>query len=605
MQPIYGEYMMEKILTKNYSQYHVLTDVYRGPETLSAHGPYLMIGRYILKEINGKFQVTAKLSPLGASPPTDTMTYFPDTIYFGSSVSIHNEYAILGAWKDNNTIGAAYIFQQNNGAWQQINRLVPHDGRGWHAFGRSVSMFEQFAVVGAPYNEAIYIYELITGSWNEVVKIQGNVTSWDGFGSAVSIHNQTIIVAAGWVKGSAYIFERVDSIWQETAFLIPNGTSSSGYCVAIYNQYALTTTFVFENIDSIWHQTASLVPQDENRTFRSDGISAFMNDKYIIIGDRFASNNENNDDTSGAVYIFMMINDYWQQTARLSQNPYYYDGTDPYWYPMWTANINARIYNYFGSSVFLYNEQIFASVPGDHDYTGAAYLIKNYNSCDSVKKNALNKNVLLGTNNQYLIDYRWNECFFSLNPTTNPTEQPTTPSSEPTSDPSSSPTLPTLSPTNKIVNKSQYKQFTEEIWFWGLSGGILLLILICILIFVIYSHKKAAAIRAKTMLISNPMCVFVAIGDYEDDPKDPDFDGYVNNLDVDIDIRNLCDSFGNKYRYDIYPKYDDYPKIEWTQDDLINLLTKQAKIFSNNVISNINENENENENKLNYDGLLV
>eukprot|EP01084_Bolivina_argentea_P230817 389398_1 len=185
-----------------------------------------------------------------------------------------------------------------------------------------------------------------------------------------------------------------------------------------------------------------------------------------------------------------------------------------------------------------------------------------------------------------------------------PTQAPTEMTNNPTLSPTKSTNAPSSAPVVSVLTVHS-KPFTEEIWFWGLSGGILLLILICILIFVIYSHKKAAAIRAKTMLISNPMCVFVAIGDYEDDPKDPDFDGYVNNLDVDIDIRNLCDSFGNKYRYDIYPKYDDYPKIEWTQDDLINLLTKQAKIFSNNVISNINENENENENKLNYDGLLV
>ena len=115
--------------------------------------------------------------------------------------------------------------------------------------------------------------------------------------------------------------------------------------------------------------------------------------------------------------------------------------------------------------------------------------------------------------------------------------------------------------------------------------------------------KKKDDLIAKTIEIRNPMVVLLSIGDYDDEPKDPDIDAAVNNLDVDVDINNLLELFRDGFKYKIYPEYpDEYPNIHWTKDELIKLLTEYAQIFADNVITNNNNND---DTGYKFDGLIV
>ena len=70
---------------------------------------------------------------------------------FGSSVSISGDYAVVGADGDDNGIssGSAYVFKRTGTSWAQEAKLLAADGAAGDVFGWSVSVSGDYAVVGA------------------------------------------------------------------------------------------------------------------------------------------------------------------------------------------------------------------------------------------------------------------------------------------------------------------------------------------------------------------------------------------------------------------------------------------------------------------------
>jgi hypothetical protein len=88
--------------------------------------------------------------------------------YFGGSVSINGDYAIIGARNANNYYGAAYIFKNEDGTWilkAELNETedLPY-GNG---FGTSVSINGNYAIVGAPNNNSVFIYNKNGSLWEK------------------------------------------------------------------------------------------------------------------------------------------------------------------------------------------------------------------------------------------------------------------------------------------------------------------------------------------------------------------------------------------------------------------------------------------------------
>ncbi|MEZ4825087.1 MAG: FG-GAP repeat protein [Bacteroidia bacterium] len=80
---------------------------------------------------------------------------------FGYSVAISGDYAIVGAYEEDedasggNTLdvaGSAYIFLNQAGTWTQVQKIVASDREAGDRFGYSVAISGDYAVVGA-YNE--------------------------------------------------------------------------------------------------------------------------------------------------------------------------------------------------------------------------------------------------------------------------------------------------------------------------------------------------------------------------------------------------------------------------------------------------------------------
>jgi hypothetical protein len=149
--------------------------------------------------------------------------------YFGYSVSICLNSILVGAHGEDEKgsgAGAAYLFSRDTGGsgnWGQVKKLTAAGGGGGDAFGRSVSITFDKAIVGAYYDDdlganagAAYIFyqdEPLPNNWGEYQKLTpSDGVAGDNFGESVAIFGDTAVVGAsfhdeyGANSGGAYIF---------------------------------------------------------------------------------------------------------------------------------------------------------------------------------------------------------------------------------------------------------------------------------------------------------------------------------------------------------------------------------------------------------------
>jgi len=138
--------------------------------------------------------------------------------YFGNSVAISGDTAVIGARLDDdngNSSGSAYIFRFSGSSWVEEQKLTASDGAAHDAFGWSVGISGDTAVIVASGSDSgsAYIFRFDGYDWNEEQKLtasDGAVDDW--FGYSVGISGDTAVIGAfydddsGSESGSAYIF---------------------------------------------------------------------------------------------------------------------------------------------------------------------------------------------------------------------------------------------------------------------------------------------------------------------------------------------------------------------------------------------------------------
>jgi len=190
---------------------------------------------------------------------------------FGSSVSISGDYAIVGAYNEDHdasggnglsNAGSAYIYYRNEGGtdnWGEVTKIVASDRAADDFFGVSVSINGDYAIVGAFWEDQdasggntltnsgsayiLYRNEGGTDNWGEVTKIVASDRAVDDlFGISVSINGAYAIVGAHAEdhdasggntltnSGSAYLFKSsvlgiIESSFGATLTLYPNPTN--------------------------------------------------------------------------------------------------------------------------------------------------------------------------------------------------------------------------------------------------------------------------------------------------------------------------------------------------------------------------------------------
>ena len=143
---------------------------------------------------------------------------------FGVSVSISGDYAIVGAYGDDDygtNSGSAYIFKREGTTWSQKDKLTASDAEPADYFGYSVCIDGDYAIVGAYGDDdngseagAAYIFKREHEYWVEVAKLLiSDGEASDQIGRSVAINNGYAVVGTryddenGTNAGAAYLFK--------------------------------------------------------------------------------------------------------------------------------------------------------------------------------------------------------------------------------------------------------------------------------------------------------------------------------------------------------------------------------------------------------------
>jgi len=162
---------------------------------------------------------------------------------FGWSVSISGDYAIVGAKNDDDPgppfqsdAGSAYVFHRAGSTWSKQAKLTASDIQAIAWFGASVSIDGDYAIVGAMKNHAAgaesgaaYVFHRSGATWSQQAKLTAGLdgAAFDHFGISVSIAGDYAIVGAdedddpvaGYSTGSVYVFHRSGTAWTKQAKL--------------------------------------------------------------------------------------------------------------------------------------------------------------------------------------------------------------------------------------------------------------------------------------------------------------------------------------------------------------------------------------------------
>lgn len=158
--------------------------------------------------------------------------------FFGGSVSVSGDTVVVGARSaeyDYTYAGSAYVFERPQGGWidtTETVRLMSSDAANEDYFGSSVSIRGDVAVIGAPYDDdngygsgSAYLFERDAGgqgNWGQVGKLTASdAAGGDNFGGSVSISGDTVVAGAsfdddsGGSSGSAYLFRKPMTGWAD------------------------------------------------------------------------------------------------------------------------------------------------------------------------------------------------------------------------------------------------------------------------------------------------------------------------------------------------------------------------------------------------------
>jgi hypothetical protein len=185
---------------------------------------------------------------------------------YGYAVAVSGNTVIVGAPSESSldtAAGAAYVFVRDPEGWHRQAKLLAADEaepgtRTSHLFGASVAIAGNAIVVGAPYEPAAYVFERVDGIWNRSARLSQNEPQpYDQFGIAVGLSGSLIAVGAdlrddlvhGADSGAVFAYVRGLSGWPqvESQVLGPKGMNEGagfGYRLGL-DQNALVVSAFF------------------------------------------------------------------------------------------------------------------------------------------------------------------------------------------------------------------------------------------------------------------------------------------------------------------------------------------------------------------------
>ena len=264
----------------------------------------------------------------------------------GGSVSLSSDgnTAMMGWPADNGGVGAVWVFTRGGGAWsQQGNKIVATDAVGGAGQGISVSLSADgsTALVGGWFDNshigAAWVFTRSDGIWSEQAKlvgtdVVGSAPPLQGFSVSLSADGNTALVGGykdNGSQGAAWVFTRSARTWSQQAKLVGTGVvgyAEQGYSVSLSadgntalvggfhdGTNAAGATWVFVRSEGTWSQQGGKLVGTGMVSAASQGWSVSLsgNGNTAIVG------GINDDNGSGAAWVFASSGSVWSQQAKL------------------------------------------------------------------------------------------------------------------------------------------------------------------------------------------------------------------------------------------------------------------------------------------------
>lgn len=225
---------------------------------------------------------------------------------------------------------------QRSSEFQLRAGFDPGEVEGNFGFGESVAMGDGTAVISAPGEPAVYVFDRVGASWEREAKLTvGSENSNRGFGTDVALDNEeTVLVGApasggndGAESGRCYVFSRSDREWNLQMTLAPDdgdGLPRFGGSVSLDRNTALVgvdggrtrsgRAYVFTRGASGWGRSGQLAHTNESpgnhfgHDVALDGDTALVSAPGVDVGSM---------EDAGTVYVYTRAGDSWTLQTEL------------------------------------------------------------------------------------------------------------------------------------------------------------------------------------------------------------------------------------------------------------------------------------------------
>jgi len=307
---------------------------------------------------------------------------------FGVRMSMSGDTVVIGDADDSHDApwsGSAYVFVKDGAGWVQQQKLLPTTPANDQVFGASVSIDGDTIVVGAPgegdpslrFAGAAYVFVRDGSNWVLQQKLLLPEPRFgDGFGGAVAISGDSIVVTAGgdgddnFLPGSASVFTRdQNGVWsfqqkfrasdQIRDQMYGGSVAISGDTVLVGSEYiapkhgaGIGAVYVYERVGTVWSGTKKLTSSTWKGGYEFGRYLA-IDGNIAVIGAYYEEHGSN---TRGSVYVFVRDRGEWAQQQKLF------------------VKEELAEWDFFGGSVAIHGSTILAGNSGADGQRGAAYV---------------------------------------------------------------------------------------------------------------------------------------------------------------------------------------------------------------------------------------
>ncbi|HJO02543.1 MAG TPA: choice-of-anchor B family protein [Acidobacteriota bacterium] len=229
---------------------------------------------------------------------------------FGRVVAIADDEVFVGEAGNKASSGYVYVYRRDGSDWTEVAELTASDATNGDGFGTAISVDGELLLVSAVTAEsgAVYMFHRDGRSWNEVGALMPSEgLDSDRFGASLSRDGTRLIVGApgaddGW--GAAFVFEMQNHQWVQVAHLsgmsAPTEHGGEGEPAAVHGGAD------GEHADSDAGGDDADPPTPERF-----GAAVLISGEWAVVGAPNASRR------AGLAYVFHDGDDGWEQVTTL------------------------------------------------------------------------------------------------------------------------------------------------------------------------------------------------------------------------------------------------------------------------------------------------